>query len=77
MRLATDWAAYGEWMVEHFADHSGFELVQDEMRAANAPSVIAPEVREVTKFEARGERQAMRSATYNIGAGPNVCERLL
>lgn len=54
--LATDWAAYGEWMVEHFADHSGFELVQDEMRAANAPSVVAPEVREVTKFEARGER---------------------
>ena len=56
VRLATDWAAYGEWMVEHFADHSGFELVQDEMRAANAPSVVAPEVREVTKFEARGER---------------------
>jgi hypothetical protein len=43
-------------MVEHFVGHAGFELVQDEMRAANEPSVVAEEVREVTKFEARGER---------------------
>ena len=56
VRLATDWAPYGEWMVEHFVGHAGFELVQDEMRAANEPSVVAEEVREVTKFEARGER---------------------
>ncbi len=56
VRLATDWAAYAEWMVEHFAKHPGFELVQDEIRAANEPSVVAEEVREITKFEARGER---------------------
>ena len=56
VRLATDWAAYAEWMVEHFAKHAGFELVQDEIRAANEPSVVAEEVREITKFEARGER---------------------
>ena len=56
VRLATDWAAYAEWMVEHFAEHAGFELVLDEIRAANEPSVVAEEVREITKFEARGER---------------------
>jgi tRNA (guanine-N7-)-methyltransferase len=56
VRLATDWAPYAEWMVEHFAEHSGFELIQDKMRAANAPSAGAEAVREVTKFEARGER---------------------
>jgi tRNA (guanine-N7-)-methyltransferase len=56
VRLATDWAPYAEWMVEHFAEHSGFEPVQDEIRGANEPSVVAEEVREVTKFEARGER---------------------
>jgi CYTH domain-containing protein len=43
-------------MVEHFVEHSGFEPVQDEIRGANEPSVVAEEVREVTKFEARGER---------------------
>jgi tRNA (guanine-N7-)-methyltransferase len=56
VRLATDWAPYAEWMVEHFVEHSGFEPVQDEIRGANEPSVVAEEVREVTKFEARGER---------------------
>jgi CYTH domain-containing protein len=43
-------------MVKHFVEHSGFEPVQDEIRGANEPSVVAEEVREVTKFEARGER---------------------
>ena len=32
VRLATDWAEYAEWMVEHFAAHPGFELIADEIR---------------------------------------------
>jgi tRNA (guanine-N7-)-methyltransferase len=59
VRLATDWAEYAQWMVEHFAGHIGFELISDEIRAAQdepSASVIAEEVRDVTKFEARGER---------------------
>ncbi|NCF45105.1 MAG: tRNA (guanosine(46)-N7)-methyltransferase TrmB, partial [Proteobacteria bacterium] len=59
VRLATDWAEYAQWMVEHFAEHPGFELVSDNIRAAQAqptPNVDAQEVRGTTKFEARGER---------------------
>ena len=59
VRLATDWAEYARWMVEHFAENSGFELISDEIRAAEAapsPSVAAEDIRAVTKFEARGER---------------------
>lgn len=59
VRLATDWAEYGQWMVEHFADCSGFALIQDEIRGATkAPAASDSEsgVRKVTKFEARGER---------------------
>ena len=69
VRLATDWAPYAEWMVEHFAKHSGFEPLQDEIRAANEPSVVAEGVREVTKFEARGERlgHEIRDLQYRRG----------
>lgn len=59
VRLATDWAEYGEWMVEHFVEHSGFELVEDNIRqeAALAPGNSTDGVvRDVTKFEARGQR---------------------
>ena len=59
VRLATDWAEYADWMVEHFAQHSGFELISDDVRGADSPGVgLAPEeaIRDVTKFEARGQR---------------------
>ena len=58
VRLATDWAEYGQWMVEHFAANPGFKLLQDDVRAATQtpPLSVADEVRSVTKFEARGER---------------------
>ena len=58
VRLATDWAEYGRWMVEHFAANPGFKLLQDDVRAATQtpPLSVADEVRSVTKFEARGER---------------------
>ena len=59
VRLATDWAEYAEWMVEHFAEHPGFELVSDNIRGAQeqlSSSMAAQEVRATTKFEARGER---------------------
>ena len=58
VRLATDWAPYAQWMVEHFAANPDFELLQDDIRAATQtpPASVADEVRNVTKFEARGER---------------------
>lgn len=58
VRLATDWAEYAEWMVEHFAGHSGFQLIADDIRqdASSAPSNPSDGVRDVTKFEARGQR---------------------
>lgn len=58
VRLATDWAEYAQWMVEHFAANPGFKLLQDDIRAATQtpPSSVADEIRSVTKFEARGER---------------------
>ena len=58
VRLATDWAPYAQWMVEHFAANPGFKLLQDDIRAATQtpPSSVADEIRGVTKFEARGER---------------------
>lgn len=54
VRLATDWAPYGEWMVEQFELVPGFQLVQDQIRKAY--SVEDEAVRGTTKFEARGER---------------------
>ena len=58
VRLATDWAPYAHWMVEHFAANPGFNLLQDDIRAPTEtpPPTVADEVRNVTKFEARGER---------------------
>ena len=58
VRLATDWAEYAEWMVKHFAANPGFNLLQDDIRAPTEtqPATAADEVRNVTKFEARGER---------------------
>ena len=58
VRLATDWAPYAHWMVEHFAANPGFNLLQDDIRAPTEtpPTTVADEVRNVTKFEARGER---------------------
>jgi tRNA (guanine-N7-)-methyltransferase len=58
VRLATDWAEYAEWMVEHFAGHPGFELMADDIRQDASPeSSKSPDgVRDVTKFEARGQR---------------------
>jgi hypothetical protein len=46
-------------MVEHFAEHPGFELVSDNIRGTQeqpSSSMVAQEVRRTTKFEARGER---------------------
>ena len=54
VRLATDWAPYGEWMVEQFGLVPGFQLLQDQIRKAH--SVEDEAVRGTTKFEARGER---------------------
>ena len=54
IRLATDWAPYGQWMVEQFAQVSVFKLIDDRIRRADASSAAA--VRGTTKFEARGER---------------------
>lgn len=54
VRLATDWAPYGEWMVEQFELVPGFQPVQDQIRKAY--SVEDEAVRGTTKFEARGER---------------------
>ena len=58
VRLATDWAPYAHWMVEHFAANPDFTLLQDDIRAPTEtpPASVADEVRNVTKFEARGER---------------------
>jgi tRNA (guanine-N7-)-methyltransferase len=58
VRLATDWEPYAQWIVEHFAANPDFELLQDDIRAATQmpPASVADEVRNVTKFEARGER---------------------
>ena len=58
VRLATDWAEYAEWMVEHFAEHPGFELLADHIRqdASSTLTNSSDGVRDVTKFEARGQR---------------------
>lgn len=69
VRLATDWAEYAEWMVEHFAAHPGFELIADEIREepSSAMSNLSDgAVRDVTKFEARGQRlgHAIRDLQY-------------
>ena len=58
VRLATDWAPYAHWMVEHFAANPGFTLLRDDIRAPTETTraSVADEVRNVTKFEARGER---------------------
>ena len=58
VRLATDWEPYAHWMVEHFAANPGFTLLRDDIRAPTETprGSAAREVRNVTKFEARGER---------------------
>jgi tRNA (guanine-N7-)-methyltransferase len=61
VRLATDWAEYGEWIVEHFAAFAGFEVELDVIRDAFAAAETADQnVRDTTKFEARGERLGHR-----------------
>jgi tRNA (guanine-N7-)-methyltransferase len=76
VRLATDWAEYGEWMAAHFAMHSGFECEFDEIRAPAAESsgfnqlrdgsIGADGIRTKTKFETRGEKlgHRIRDFTY-------------
>ena len=54
VRLATDWAPYGEWMVEQFAMVPGFKLVEDQTSRGYAEDTDT--IRGTTKFEARGER---------------------
>ena len=54
LRLATDWAAYAEWMRECFAVHSGFAQQSDNVRPGDSVSQQG-ETRQTTKFERRGE----------------------
>ena len=63
VRLATDWAPYGEWMVEQFSTVEGFKLIDDRVRRADEQVAAT---RGTTKFEARGERlgHAIRDLLY-------------
>ncbi|SDM43588.1 tRNA (guanine-N(7)-)-methyltransferase [Franzmannia pantelleriensis] len=51
--LATDWAAYAEWMAEVMEAAPGY---RNTAAADMAPYVPRPAFRPLTKFEARGER---------------------
>ena len=51
LHCATDWAEYGEWMVEHLEQDERFE----NMAGPGQPSP-RPEWRPVTRFERRGHR---------------------
>jgi tRNA (guanine-N7-)-methyltransferase len=63
VRLATDWAPYGEWMVEQFSTVKAFKLIEDQVRRADEETAV---IRGTTKFEARGERlgHAIRDLVY-------------
>ena len=54
LRLATDWAAYAEWMRECFAVQSSFAQQSDNVRPGDSVSQQG-ETRQTTKFERRGE----------------------
>lgn len=73
VRLATDWAEYGEWMAEYFAMNANFKCELDVIRdpimdksglttALNSHG----SVRGRTKFETRGEKlgHRIRDFTY-------------
>jgi tRNA (guanine-N7-)-methyltransferase len=51
--LATDWAAYAEWMADVMEAAPGFS---NTATAETAPYVPHPDFRPLTKFEVRGEK---------------------
>lgn len=51
VHCATDWAEYGEWMIDHLEPDNRFENTQ----GAGQPSP-RPEWRPITRFEKRGHR---------------------
>ncbi|MDN3525100.1 tRNA (guanosine(46)-N7)-methyltransferase TrmB [Halomonas sabkhae] len=53
LHMATDWAAYAEWMAEVMAEAPGYANTAE---ADSAPYVPRPDYRPLTKFEVRGER---------------------
>ncbi len=53
LHMATDWAAYAEWMAEVMDAAPGF---CNTATAGTAPYVPRPDFRPLTKFEARGEK---------------------
>ena len=69
VRLATDWAPYGEWMVEQFSTVDAFKLIEDQVRKADEETAV---IRSTTKFEARGERlgHAIRDLVYENQQSP-------
>jgi tRNA (guanine-N7-)-methyltransferase len=60
VRIATDWAPYGAWIRQVFAEEPSFLLVLDSVRPPLATSPVnagaIDAARSVTKFEARGEK---------------------
>ena len=72
VRLATDWAEYGEWMAEHFTANQNFKCELDATRdpiigegdlnldQAALTKNLADVVRGRTKFETRGEKLGHR-----------------
>lgn len=70
VHLATDWAEYGEWMAECFAQHPGFELLSDQ-RQEEPRRASASRPGGLTKFEARGARlgHTIRDLRYRKLAG--------
>jgi tRNA G46 methylase TrmB len=78
VRLATDWAEYGEWMAEHFTANHNFKCELDATRdpiigegdlnldQAALTKNLADVVRGRTKFETRGEKlgHRIRDFTY-------------
>lgn len=73
VRLATDWAEYGEWMAEHFAMNLNFECELDAIRdpilgQSGLTTALDSDgsVRGRTKFETRGEKlgHRIRDFTY-------------
>ncbi len=51
LHCATDWAEYGEWMIEHLENDSRFQNIVGPSMASERP-----EWRPLTRFEARGQR---------------------
>ncbi len=73
VRLATDWAEYGQWMAEYFATNPNFKCELDAIRdPILGESGLTTEldsdgsVRGRTKFETRGEKlgHRIRDFTY-------------